>query len=604
MDELCAKIPTPFHLYHEGAIRQQCRNLKRCFGQIPVANGNKDSGSDVLPGGSWVDANPGSAASISDANPERSTPANGYTNFFAVKATPTPAIMEIMKSEGFGADCSSMAELILSEKCGFRGDQIMFTSNNTPRDEYEKATELGAIVNFDDLTQVEYCNLVLNGDNAPKQGQPPANPATHKFPELICFRFNPGPERTGNVIIGDPKEAKYGVSKNQLFSAFTRAKQLGAKRFGLHTMVISNCTAADELVETARMCFQLAVELFQMTGIAVEFINLGGGVGIPYRPEQGKIELFEGALETPVGSAPGQFDDNSTECTKDESSKGGKEASLEITNPTAVGPRVAQLYRELVLNCANIDTAKALQSCKVVTECGRYLCGPCGALVTRLVHKKAIYKNYLGVDACMANLMRPGMYGAYHHVSILGVPKERLEGKKARVTDTKDFSFNLSGTSGMSMSEAKKEREKLSSLALLRSVPLADNSIEMKSAGFGGLNDGVFDVVGGLCENNDKFAIDRRVVRDTRLFTAGDSERQGENAEESDLAVPQVGDLVFVHDAGAHGHSMGFQYNGKLRSCEILLKETTAEGSEKKLEAVQIRRAETYDDLFACIQGA
>lgn len=228
LEKLAATYPTPFHLYDETRIRAQCQHLKDTFGGISP------------------------------------TP---YTNFFAVKATPTPAILNIMKSENFGADCSSMAELFLAERCGFKGEEIMFTSNNTPADEFQKAFELGAVINFDDVSHIDFCYEALGG----------------KLPDLVCFRFNPGPERTGNVIIGDPKEAKYGLSKRQLFAAYEKCKKLGATRFALHTMVISNCVEGSEIVETARMLFGLVRDIWEKCGVKIEFVNFGGGVGIPYK---------------------------------------------------------------------------------------------------------------------------------------------------------------------------------------------------------------------------------------------------------------------------------------------------------------------------------
>jgi len=309
--KVCAEYPTPFHLYDEAMIRQQCANMRNCFTKF---------------------------------SPK-------YINYFAVKATPTPAILKIMKEEGFGADCSSLSELLLSEKCGFKGEEIMFTSNNTPAKEYIKAVELGAVINFDDAAQIEFAAEVLP-----------------KFPELVSFRFNPGPARTGNVIIGDPKEAKYGFTKSQLLEAYKRCRDLGATRFALHTMVISCCIDWKELVETARMCFLLCADIFKETGIKLESINLGGGIGVPYKVDQKPIDL------------------------------------------EMVGSEMAKVFDELMQKQGFGDV-------KIVTECGRYVTGPCGYLVTQITSQKKIYKNYVGVDACMANLMRPGMYEAYHHAT-------------------------------------------------------------------------------------------------------------------------------------------------------------------------------------------
>lgn len=396
IEEIIKDFPTPFHIYDEAGIRENAKNFYKAF--------------------SWV---------------------NGFKNYFAVKALPNPYILKVLKSEGMGVDCSSLAELIMSEKVGFRGVEIMFTSNETPAKEYKKAFDLGAIINLDDISHIEYLEKALG-----------------KLPELLCFRYNPGPDRTGNVLIGDPKEAKYGLTKPQLLKAYKTAKQKGVKRFGLHTMVASNELNLDYIVETARMLFELVKEIKEKTGIQMEFINMGGGIGIPYKPDQEPMD-FE-----------------------------------------YISREIKKLYDE-----------NNLAPLKVVFECGRVITGPYGYLVTTAVHKKEIYKNYIGVDACMANLMRPGMYGAYHHETVLG--KE-----DAPLTET-------------------------------------------------------YDVVGSLCENNDKFAVDRK------------------------LPKIEIGDLIVIHDTGAHGYSMGFNYNGKLRSAELLLKE---DGSVE-----QIRRAETLDDYFATL---
>lgn len=398
--ELIKDFPTPFHIYDEAGMRENAKEFYRAF--------------------SWVD---------------------GFTNYFAVKALPNPYIMKILKSEGMGVDCSSLAELILSEKVGFRGEEIMFTSNETPAKEYKKAFELGAIINLDDISHIDYLEVALG-----------------KLPELLCFRFNPGPERTGNVLIGDPKEAKYGLTRPQLFEAYKSAKEKGVKRFGLHTMVASNELNADFIVETARMLMDLVLEINQKLGIKIEFINMGGGIGIPYRPEQEKMDF--------------QY----------------------------ISDEIKKLYEEII-------ASNKLDPLKIVFECGRMVTGPFGFLVTSVVHTKEIYKNYIGVDSCMANLMRPGMYGAYHHETVLG-------------------------------KEDAPETE-------------------------------IYDVVGSLCENNDKFALDRK------------------------LPKIEIGDLIVIHDTGAHGFSMGFNYNGKLRSAELLLKPDGKVG--------QIRRAETLDDYFSTL---
>lgn len=417
--ELARKYPTPFHIYDEKTIQGQIRGLNKAFEWCPT-----------------------------------------FKNYFAVKATPNPHIMKLLIKEGCGMDCSSVTELVMSEDCGLSGDDIMFTSNNTPLKEYAKAKELGAVINLDDLSHVEFLSKELG------------------LPDLVSFRYNPGPKRTGNVLIGDPKEAKFGCPDEQLMEGYRLCKDKGVKRFGLHTMVVSNCLNADELIETARMLFTLVGQIKETLGIDIEVVDLGGGIGIPYQPDQSAIDV------------------------------------------AAVGAGVHKLYKELI-------EAKGLAPVRIVMECGRYLTGPAGFLVTRCTHKKRTYKNYVGVDACMANLMRPGMYGAYHHITVhkdeappAGLPARHA----AKIDNSKD---------------------------IITQEP-------------------VFDVVGGLCENNDKFAIDRTLATE-----------------------PSVGDVVVIHDAGAHGHSMGFNYNGKPRSAEYLYRE---DGSVK-----QIRRAETLDDLFATI---
>ena len=391
--------PTPFYLYDEAAIRANAQRLNKAF--------------------SWCPA---------------------FKEYFAVKATPNPHLLKILKSEGFGGDCSSLAELVLCEKVGLTGEEVMFTSNETPAYEYKKAKELGAILNLDDITHIEYVEKNLG------------------LPEVLSFRYNPGPLREGNAIIGHPEEAKYGLTREQLFDAYRLAKQKGVQRFGLHTMVASNELNLDFFVETARMLFELVREVAERLDIRLEFINLGGGIGIPYRPEQQPVDL-------------------------ERLSAGVQEQYDTLIKPAGLDPL------------------------KIYMENGRCITGPYGYLVTQAIHEKHIYKNYVGVDACMANLMRPGMYGAYHHITVLG-------------------------------KEDAPEAETL-------------------------------DVVGSLCENNDKFAIDRKLPKIER------------------------GDLLVIHDAGAHGHAMGFQYNGKLRSAELLLR---PDGSVK-----QIRRAETLDDYFATL---
>lgn len=399
LEQIVAKYPTPFHIYDEAGMRENARKLCQAF--------------------SWAD----------------------FKEYFAVKATPTPKILSILKEEGFGADASSMAELVLSERCGILGEDIMFTSNDTPAYEYQKAKELGAIINLDDITHLPFLEEHAG------------------MPELICFRYNPGPLRAGNAIIGKPEEAKYGLTREQLFEAYKMAAEKGATRFGLHTMVISNELDPSYFAETAKMLFTLVGELSSELGIRFEFVNLGGGIGTPYRPEEESVDF-------------------------DTLSKG-----------------VKKHYDELI-------EAQGLAPLKIFLECGRVITGPYGYLITRAIHKKNTYKNYVGVDASMANLMRPGMYGSYHHISVLGKEDQAA-------TET-------------------------------------------------------YDVAGSLCENNDKFAIDRA------------------------LPVIENGDLLAIHNAGAHGHSMGFNYNGKLRSAELLLKENG--------EVEMIRRAETLEDLFRTLE--
>jgi len=397
--EIAETYPTPFHIYDERAIRENARRLNAAF--------------------AWNE---------------------GFREYFAVKATPNPHILKICQEEGFGADCSSLPEMVLAEKVGITGEGIMLTSNNTQTDEFAKAMELGAVINLDDITHIDYLEESLG------------------LPELICFRYNPGPLREGNVIIGKPEEAKYGFTREQLFEGYERLRDKGVKRFGQHTMVASNELNSEFFVETARMLFELVVEVHERLDIKIEFVNLGGGIGIPYRPEEKPIDL------------------------------------------EALGKGIQAAYEELIV-------PKGLHPLKVLMENGRMVTGPYGYLITEAIHEKHIYRDYIGVDACMSNLMRPGMYGAYHHISVLG--KENAP------------------------------------------------------------HDRTVDVVGSLCENNDKFAIERKLPKIER------------------------GDLLVIHDAGAHGHSMGFQYNAKLRSAELLLKE---DGSVQ-----QIRRAETIDDYFSTL---
>ena len=389
-------VPTPFHLYDARGIRTQCRQLLNSF--------------------SWN---------------------QGFTEYFAVKATPNPMVLNILKEEGLGVDCSSMAELVLAERCGFRGENIMFTSNNTPAHEFQKAMDLGAVINLDDISHLPFLEKHAG------------------LPDLLCFRYNPGAMKTGNVIIGNPEEAKFGLTRTQLFEAYAMARDKGVSRFGLHTMVASNELNVDYFVETAVILFNLIKELSDTLGITFEFVNLGGGLGIPYHPDQQPVDL----------------------------------------DKLSAGIQKAYASAEL-------------DGVRVCMENGRFITGPNGCLVTKVRHLKQTYKNYVGLDASMADLMRPGLYGAYHHITVLG-----------------------------------KEDEP---------------------------HDNCVDVTGSLCENNDKFAIDRQ------------------------LPAIDVGDTLIIHDTGAHGHAMGFNYNGKLRAAEYLLHENG--------EITRIRRAETLDDYFATLE--
>ncbi len=400
IEKIAEAYPTPFHIYDEKAIRANARRLLEAF--------------------SW--------------NP-------GFKEHFAIKANPNPYILKLLMEEGFGADCSSLPELILTEKVGISGEDVMFSSNDTPAAEYQKAKEMGAIINLDDISHIEYLERETWG-----------------LPELICFRYNPGPSREGNPIIGKPEEAKYGFTRDQLFEGYRICKDRGVSRFGLHTMVISNELNPEFFIDTGVMLFELVAEISESVGISFEFVNLGGGIGIPYRPGDKPVDIFY------------------------------------------VSQGIKKAYEEIVLG-------RGLSPLKIRLECGRMITGPYGYLVSRVIHKKETYKSYVGLDACMAHLMRPAIYGAYHHITVLG-----------------------------------KENES---------------------------PDKLYDVTGSLCENNDKFAIDRN------------------------LPDIEIGDILTIHDTGAHGYAMGFNYNGKLRSAELLLQ---SDGSVR-----QIRRAETVEDYFATL---
>ena len=398
IEEIIKSYPTPFHIYDEKGIRENIRTFLKAF--------------------AWAD----------------------FKEYFAVKAAPNPYLMKILKEEGCGMDCSSYPELLLSEKVGVTGEEIMFSSNETPAYEYEAAARLGAIINLDDITHIPYLEKHCG------------------IPEVVSIRFNPGPERTGNAIIGNPVESKYGFTRAQVFDGLSLLREKGVTRFGIHCFVISNELNRASYVETARMLFLLVQEIHDKLGIRVEFVNLSGGIGIPYRPEEQPVDLL------------------------------------------ALGEEIRREYEEIIV-------PNGLHPLGIRSECGRMVTGPYGYLITEAIHEKHIYKEYIGVDASMANLMRPGLYGAYHHITVLG--KEDAP------------------------------------------------------------SDHIYDVVGSLCENNDKFAIDRQLPE----------------------IVP--GDLLAVHDAGAHGHAMGFNYNGKLRSAELLMRE------DGRVE--EIRRAETVADYFATL---
>lgn len=399
IEEIIKNYPTPFHIYDEKAIRENAKKFYQAF--------------------EW---------------------AEGFKNYFAVKACPNPYILKILKQMGMGADCSSLTELIIAEKLGFKEEEIMFTSNETHYREYQKAKQLGAIINLDDITHLPYLEKHAG------------------LPELLCFRYNPGPLREGNRFIGNPQEAKFGMTREQLFESYKIAKNKGVKRFGLHTMVVSNELNPEAHIATADMLFDLVIEITKKLGIRFEFINLGGGFGVPYKPEQKALDY------------------------------------------DFISKKIKEFYQEKIIG-------SNLHPLKIVMENGRLITGPYGFLVTTVLHKKEIYKDYVGLDACMSNLMRPGMYGAYHHITVLGREKNPPTHK--------------------------------------------------------------YDVVGSLCENNDKFAVDRR------------------------LPKIEIGDIIVIHDTGAHGYAMGFNYNGKLRSAELLLK------SDGKVE--KIRRAENIDDYFATL---
>lgn len=400
IQEMVKKYPTPFHLYDEKGIRENARRIKQAF--------------------AW--------------NP-------GFHEYFAVKACPNPRLLQILKEEGFGCDCSSYTELLMSEAVGQVGEDIMFSSNVTPAEDFALAAKLGAIINFDDITHIDFFEKI-----AP-------------FPETMSCRYNPGGDfKIENEIMDTPQDAKYGMTRPQLTEAYRKLMSKGVKHFGLHAFLASNTVANEYYPVLARLLFQTAVELHEETGAHIAFINLSGGVGIPYRPEQNANDIM------------------------------------------AIGEGVRKAYEEVLVPAGMGDVA-------IYTEMGRFVMGPYGCLVAQCLHHKHTHKEYVGLDACAANLMRPAMYGAYHHITVLG--------KEDAPCDHK------------------------------------------------------YDVTGGLCENNDKFAIDRM--------------------------LPEIddGDYLVIHDTGAHGFAMGYNYNGKLRSAEVLLRE---DGTTEL-----IRRAETPEDYFATL---
>ncbi len=402
LETITKEYPTPFHLYDEKGIRENARKLKQAF--------------------AW--------------NP-------GFKEYFAVKATPNPAILRILKEEGCGTDCSSMTELMMSERIGFVGDEIMFSSNDTPAEEFIKARELDATINLDDITHIDFLKESAG------------------IPKKISCRFNPGGIfELGTDIMDNPGDAKYGMTKEQILEAYARLKDLGVETFGMHAFLASNTVTNEYYPTLAKILFQLAVEIKEKTGVALSFINLSGGVGVPYTPDKEPNDIL------------------------------------------AIGEGVHKVYDEVLIPAG-------MGNVKIFTELGRFMLAPYGHLVVKAIHEKHIYKEYIGVDACAVNLMRPAMYGAYHHITVMG--KEEMP------------------------------------------------------------CDHIYDITGSLCENNDKFAVDRK------------------------LPEIEIGDLLVIHDTGAHGFAMGYNYNGKLKSAELLLRE---DGSVKL-----IRRAETPEDYFATLEG-
>lgn len=399
--EITAQFPTPFHLYDEKGIRETARALHEAF--------------------SWN---------------------QGFKEYFAVKATPNPTILKILKEEGCGVDCASYVELLMSQKVGFSDSDIMFSSNDTPAKEMQLARELGATINLDAYEDIAFLQEVAG------------------IPEVISCRYNPGGVfELGTDIMDSPEEAKFGMTKAQLIQAFKDLKKLGVKKFGIHALLASNTITNCYYPELARQLFELAVEIVAETDVDLDFINLSGGVGVPYHPEEKANDIL------------------------------------------AIGQGVRQTYEEIL-------EPVGLGNVKIFTELGRFMLAPHGLLVTKVLHKKQTYRTYIGLDASAVNLLRPAMYGAYHHITNMDHPDGQTE---------------------------------------------------------------IVDVVGGLCENNDKFAIQR------------------------ELPITNIGDTLVIHDTGAHGFSMGYQYNGKLRSAELLLEE---DGGVRL-----IRRAEIPEDYFATLYG-
>lgn len=398
LEKIVSQYPTPFHLYDEAGIRRTARLVNKAF--------------------SWN---------------------KGFKEYFAVKATPNPYLLQILREEGCGADCSSYTELQMSDAVGFKESEIMFSSNATPAEDFKLARKLNVTINLDDITHIDFLEKVAD------------------IPETVCCRYNPGGHFViANNIMDNPGDAKYGMTHEQIIEAYKILKSKGVKHFGIHAFLASNTVTNEYYPELARILFELAVELKEKTGAHISFINLSGGIGIAYKPEQQDNDVL------------------------------------------AIGEGVRKVFEEVLVPAGMGDV-------KLFTELGRYMLAPNGALVTTAIHQKHIYKEYIGCDACAANLMRPAIYGSYHHITVMGKENAPCDHK--------------------------------------------------------------YDVTGGLCENNDKFAVDRM------------------------LPEINIGDLLFIHDAGAHGFSMGYNYNGKLRSAELLLQE---DGSVK-----MIRRAENPADYFA-----